>query len=770
MQGVGFRPFIERLARQHGLSGVVQNSGQSVQVEVQGPAAAVEKFRNEMHAESLAAQQWVVTAESDCPVPQDATAAEFFEPESDSVFKIASSVGIPAQRLPLVPDRAICAECREELADSTNRRYGYPFISCARCGPRFSIATLAPFDRERTTMARFPPCAACVDEYESLTNRRYHAQTISCRECGPQLQWLDAQGIASGEPDASRQDPMAVAVSILRGGGVVAIKAVSGFHLVALAANTSALARLGRLKNRQRKPFAVMFPSLDAVHVSCQLSAAEAQWLTGPSAPIVLLDKRVEGDFAVAAMGAADNPRVGAMLPACATHLLLLSALAEPVVMTSLNRHGAPLISRNQVAIEQFRGAVDGFLLHDIDIHVAQDDSIVQQVAGRKMVLRRGRGYGPEILNSRGSGQAVAAGAWLKNSVALLQQSQVVVSHQLGDLDSVEVLERQRDLVNTLVTNPATVTLLEELHPDMAAPFKQNPDQGRFSQKEFSQVITVQHHVAHASAVKLEHDVDEPHLAIVWDGLGYGADGSWWGGECFEMTDGEPRHRGQFRPFLLPGGAAAVRQNSRVALSLLFQIDDEQRMAVFSEQMAENQQPVQGIRQLLEKQLASPICSSAGRFIEGCASLLGLVHQNEFEGDAASALQYAAERADRVALLPRLSWQRVDEQWQLDWRPLVQAVAQTPWQKVPVERAALAIHQRLAEAIVEITERLSFSVVTLSGGCFQNRLLVERVKQAADRRNIHCYWPQRFSPNDSSIALGQIGYYLHHQQPWNQGR
>jgi len=764
VQGVGFRPFIERLARQQGLSGVVQNSGQSVQVEVQGPLAAIERFRNEMQAESLAAQQWMVTAESECPVAQDATAPECFEPESASVFKIASSVGIPAQRLPLVPDRAICVECREELADSTNRRYGYPFISCARCGPRFSIATLAPFDRERTTMASFPPCAACVDEYDSLTNRRYHAQTISCRECGPQLKWLDAQGIASGERDASRQDPMAVAVSILRGGGVVAIKAVSGFHLVALAANTSALARLGQLKNRQRKPFAVMFPSLDAVHASCQLSAAEAQWLTGPAAPIVLLDKRVDGGLADAATGTADNPRVGAMLPACATHLLLLSVLQAPVFMTSLNRQGAPLISRNEVAIEQFCGAVDGFLLHDLDIHFAQDDSIVQRVAGRKMVLRRGRGYGPETLNIHGSGRAVAAGAWLKNSVALLQKGQIVVSHQLGDLDNVDVLERQRDLVNSLVASPATVTLLEELHPDMAAPFKQNPDQDRFSHEGFSEVMPIQHHVAHASAVKLEHGVDEPHLAIVWDGLGYGADGSWWGGECFEMIDSEPRHRGQFRPFLLPGGVAAVRQNSRVALSLLFQVDDKQRLAVFSKQLAENQQSLHGIRQLLEKQLASPICSSAGRFVEGCASLLGLVHQNEFEGDAASALQYAAERADRKARLPPLSWQWVDEQWQLDWRPLVQAVARTPWQKVPVERAALAIHQRLAEAIVEITERLAFSVVTLSGGCFQNRLLVELVKQAAERRNIHCYWPQRFSPNDSSIALGQIGYYLDQRQ------
>ena len=741
---------------------------------MQGPALAIDRFRIEMQTESLAGQQWAVTAENERSVALDSTALDFSEPGSGSTFKISPSVGIAAQRLPLVADRAICAECRDELADSTNRRYRYPFISCARCGPRFSIATMAPFDRERTTMARFPPCAECVDEYESMANRRYHAQTISCRNCGPQLQWRDSQGIASGlldslqsdllQNDRLQPDPLAEAVTVLRAGGVVAIKSVSGFHLAVLAANAGAVARLGKLKNRQRKPFAVMFPSLDAVDASCHLSPAEEQWLTGPAAPIVLLDKRVGGDLTGAATGAADNPRIGAMMPACATHLLLVAALAEPVVMTSLNRYGAPVVCRNEIAIEQFRGQVDGFLLHDLDIHFAQDDSIVQQVAGRMMVLRRGRGYTPETLNISGSGQAVAAGAWLKNSVALLQQNQVAVSHQLGDLDSVEVIERQRNLVNTLVANPATVTLLEELHPDMAAPFKQSLGKQSLGKEKFSQVITVQHHVAHASAVQLEHGLDEPHLAIVWDGLGYGGDGSWWGGECFEMVCGEVLHRGRFRPFLLPGGKAAVRQNSRVALSLLFQIADEQSMKSFSERLAQNQQSARGIRQLLEKQLASPICSSAGRFIEGCASLLGLVHQNEFEGDAASALQYAAERADRATPLPPLSWQRVDERWELDWRPLVQALLQIPWQKVPVERAALAVHQRLAEAIVEITERLSFNALTLSGGCFQNRLLVELVKQAADRRNIRCYWPQRFSPNDSSIALGQIAYHLARQR------
>ena len=443
VQGVGFRPFVERLARQHGLSGVVKNSGQSVQVEVQGPAPAIDWFRSEMQAESLAGQQWAVTAENERPVALDSTALDFSEPGPGSTFKISPSVGIAAQRLPLVADRVICAECRDELADSTDRRYGYPFISCARCGPRFSIATMAPFDRERTTMARFPPCAECVDEYESIANRRYHAQTISCRECGPQLQWRDSQGIASGpldslqsdllQNDRLQPDSLAEAVTVLRAGGVVAIKSVSGFHLVALAANAGAVARLGKLKNRQRKPFAVMFPSLDAVNARCHLSPAEEQWLTGPAAPIVLLDKRVDGDLT----GATDNPRIGAMLPACAIHLLLLAALAEPVIMTSLNRYGAPVICRNEIAIEQFHGQVDGFLLHDLDIHFAQDDSIVQQVAGRMMVLRRGRGYAPETLNIRGSGQAVAAGAWLKNSVALLQQNQVVVSHQLGDLDCV---------------------------------------------------------------------------------------------------------------------------------------------------------------------------------------------------------------------------------------------------------------------------------------------------------------------------------------------
>lgn len=744
VQGVGFRPFVYRLATDLGLDGWVRNVPQGVLIEVEGGHADLEAFRARLvtDAPSLAIVQGIESSWLD-----GAGARGFEILESAAGGQVTTFV---------MPDIATCAQCREEIFDPANRRHRYPFTNCTNCGPRFSLIEAMPYDRAATSMKRFRMCAVCQGEYDDPVDRRFHAQPNACPSCGPQLSLWDCQGHVI----ATRDEAIRAATSALLAGQIVAAKGLGGFHLMVMAGDDDAVRRLRVRKHREEKPFAVMYPSLDLVVEHCAVSPDEARLLASPESPIVLLERRGVAAGAIAPAVAPGNPNLGVVLPYTPLHLLLLRDIAAPVIATSGNLSDEPICIDDVDALRRLGGIADLFLVHDRPIVRHVDDSIVRVILGREMVLRRARGYAPLPLPLRRDMPPIlAVGAHLKNSVALATRSSVFVSQHIGDLETTGASEAFAhaivDLESLLGITPSGVAA--DLHPDYRST--------RHAAMLGLPVTTVQHHYAHVAGCMAENDLEGRVLGVAWDGTGYGLDGTVWGGEFLTTTGGGFVRSACLRPFRLPGGERAVREPRRAALGVLHAIAGSRGSRADVDVLHSLGARERALMvEALARGVNSPVTTSAGRLFDAVASLVGLCQRSSFEGQAAMALEhsieartdeaYPFELTDRTDRFAMGAWQ--PPPWVLDWAPAIEALLRDVEAGVASGAMAARFHNTLAEMIVAVAERIGEPRVVLTGGCFQNRYLIERAVTRLAASGFRPYWHQRVPPNDGGIALGQV--------------
>ena len=742
VQGVGFRPFVFRLAAELKLAGWVNNSPQGVFIEAEGARSALEKFLFRLEAEKPPRSS-IQSLESSW---LDAIGYQHFEIR-------ASDTGGGKSAL-VLPDIATCPDCLREITDPKNRRFRYPFTNCTNCGPRFSIIEALPYDRANTTMRQFAMCPACRAEYNNPHDRRFHAQPNACPVCGPGLELWDATGIIICTKDAA----LKAAAKAVRTGQIAAVKGVGGFHLLADASDEKVVQRLRERKHREEKPFALMFPTLASVKAACEVSPAEERLLRSPEAPIVLLRKIAGGQLPVVDSVAPCNPNLGVMLPSNPLHHLLMAELGFAVIATSGNLSDVPICTDEREVLNRLRGIADVFLVHNRPIVRHLDDSIVRVMLGREMVLRRARGYAPLPIRLKSKIQVpkskvvLAVGAHLKNSVALAVDENVFISQHIGDLETEPANAAFRraaaDLPQLYGVTPEIIAA--DLHPDYLSTKFAN----EFKAKQH---IGVQHHIAHVLSCIAENEVPLPALGVAWDGTGYGTDGTIWGGEFFLITDNKVERVAHLRPFRLPGGDKAVKEPRRVALGLLYELYGESAFEM------EHLAPLRAIpavemitlRGMLQRRFNSPVTTSMGRLFDAVASLTNLRQHIRFEGQAAMELEFAADgiKTEKHYPLPLVTR---SSPFTLDWATLALSVLADATGGANMADISAKFHNALAESVVAVAKEIGENRVVLSGGCFQNRYLTERTVARLRAENFSPYWHQRVPPNDGGIALGQV--------------
>ena len=742
VQGVGFRPFVYRLARELGLAGWVRNVGSSVEIEVEGDVDALDRFivRLDRDAPPLARVQQI--------------SVDARELMGDGAFVIAESEESEDASVLVSPDIATCRECLAELFDPGDRRYRYPFINCTNCGPRFTIIKGVPYDRPLTTMAGFPMCARCQAEYDDPADRRFHAQPNACPDCGPSVSLVDVAGrpVALG----GAIDPVAAAAAALRAGSIVAIKGIGGFHLACLADDEAVVKRLRGRKNREARPFALMARDLEAARGLVELDAEEERVLTGPERPIVLARRRPGAPVADAV--APGLRELGVMLPYSPLHHILVADVGAPLVMTSGNRSDEPIAYRNDEAVERLAGIADLFLLHDRPIEVRVDDSVVRVVTiGRRrrlLVLRRSRGYVPTPveLPVPTPRPLLACGGQLKNTFCIAAGSRAWLGQHIGDLENYEALVSFRAGIDHFerLFGVTPEIVVHDLHPDYLST-------GYALDRTELTPIGVQHHHAHLAACLAEHSETGPVIGAIFDGTGYGSDGTVWGGEIlFGDLEGF-RRIGHLWPVRMPGGEAAVREPWRMACAWLAESLHERPPLPAWLAGRVDAERWDAVARLVHRALASPVTTSVGRFFDAVAALCGLGVRVSYEGQAAITLEAVADPREEASYPIPL----VDEAAGLvmDGREAVRAIVADLARDTPPGIISARFHNGVAAATARVcmtaAERHGVDRIVLSGGVFQNVLLLERTAARLVDARLRVLVPERIPPNDGGIALGQ---------------
>jgi hydrogenase maturation protein HypF len=763
VQGVGFRPFVWRLAQRHRIAGFVRNGLDGVVIEVQGTSAAVEAFAADLREAPPPLADVVQINVEEQPV--DPAQVDTFDIlESDAARPIGSAV-IPASGVAAVvpADIATCPACLAELSDPANRRSRYPFINCTDCGPRYTIIRSLPYDRPQTTMAAFPMCAACAAEYADPADRRFHAQPNACPACGPTV-WLttkdDPGGIAIMRPRDGCLGEAAIdaARSRLLAGDVLAVKSLGGFHLVCDATNDAAVGRLRDRKQRVAKPLAVMVASIDAARRCADVSEQERLLLESHARPIVLVRKRACGGRLAAAI-APGNDFLGLMLPALPLQHLLCAEM-PPLVMTSGNLAEEPIASDNAAAASRLAGIADGFLMHDRDIETPCDDSVIRCVAGLPLPIRRSRGFAPLPIRLGQHGPAVlAVGGELKATLCVTRGDQAIISQHIGDMGNLETLdslERAADhLVRLFGISPAAVAC--DMHPG----YLSTAWARRWAADRGIPLVPVQHHEAHVVSLLADQGAAEmPVIGVCFDGTGYGRDSTIWGGEVFLASQGAAAplvRAAHLEPFALPGGDAATRHPWRVALALLHAAGLEWAPRLAPVQAAAPE-AVRVLRQQVERGINCVATTSVGRLFDAVAALAGVKQSIGYEAEAAMNLEaLAAEASDATAsyALPVLP----GEPLRIDWRPAIVRIVEDVGAGVDSAVVAARFHAGVATAIVDVCTQLrsrtGITTVGLTGGVFQNVLLVKLAVESLRAAAFDVLVHQRVPPNDGGLALGQ---------------
>jgi len=728
VQGVGFRPFIARLARQHQLGGWVRNQAGEVRIAVCGEARALDLFLGEIvtHAPPLARPR----IERVMPMQLN----------DDGTFTILPSESGDPRAAELPPDQSVCEDCLAEMADPAARRYRYPFINCTQCGPRYSIIRTLPYDRAGTTMAGFGMCSHCRAQYDDPADRRYHAQPLACPACGPRLWFRQGDQELHGNEEA-----IAACVRALRLGQTIAVKGVGGYHLLCDAANEDGIARLRRNKRRPAKPFAVMVPmpakaTTDWVRRLGELSDAETSLLHDSARPIVLVRRHPNSGLAEGiAPGLAE---VGLMLPYSPLHHLLLRDYGGPLVATSANISGEPVLTDGPEVERRLATCCDGYLHHDRPIHRPADDPVVRVIAGRSQMLRLGRGTAPAVLDNpyKLDRPVLACGGQMRTAAALAWEDRVVVSPHVGDLGSVrsvDVFGAVADGMQQLYGVQAE-TALCDAHPGFSA--------HAWARRRGYGVITVPHHFAHASALAGEHGITEPLLVFAWDGLGLGTDGGLWGGEALYGSPGSWRRLGSFRPLRLVGADQVSYEPWRSAAAVCWELD-----MPWSTPLPEREL----VRHAWRKGINTHHSSAVGRLFDAAAALLGIIDTASYDGQAPAMLESIA--TDSGAAVPLPIHTGSDSVWRVDWEPLMRELMNS---RASVSDRAGLFHASLAASLLHQTRaaqrQARVTCVGLTGGVFQNRLLTEQAVQLLCAHGFEVLLHERVPPNDGGLSYGQV--------------
>jgi len=732
VQGVGFRPFIYRLAGRFKLAGWVRNTGRGVQVQVEGEGEDLEAFCRAIPVEAPPLS--VISG----------LTVEPLSPAGMSGFLILESArGMKGGEVS--PDCDVCEDCLAEMFDPLDRRYLYPFINCTNCGPRYSIITGIPYDRPATTMAPFAMCDDCLAEYHDPLNRRFHAQPNACPVCGPQLRLLDKSGAAlSG-------DPLSEALQALARGLTVAVKGVGGYHLAVDACSGEAVARLRLRKKRDEKPFALMAADLDAVRNFAHCSDQEGRLLSGVERPIVLL-RKVEGNQ-ISPLVAPENGWFGVMLPGNPLQQLLLKGASSPLVMTSGNLSDEPIAYRDADALGRLSGIADLFLTHDREIQTRTDDSVLRITLGEPLFLRRSRGYVPRGVNLPAHQASVlAVGAELKGTVCLTRGARAFMSQHIGDLRNAATLACLEETVGHLgrLLEVAPEAVAHDLHPDYLST--------HFAEGLALPRIVVQHHHAHMASCMAENGLDGETIGVILDGTGYGGDGAIWGGEFLLGGFGGFQRRGHFGYLRMPGGDAAVREPYRMALSALYACYGKELFGqplAFLSKVSASERSL--FLKMLERGINSPLTSSCGRLFDAVSALIGLRSSISYEGQAAIELEALAERGTASTPYPYLV-QGADCH-RVDFRPMFAAIGADLARGRGTADIARAFHLTIAKVILDLCGRIrgesGATRVVLSGGVFQNRILTEEAALLLTDAGFDIYCHRLVPPNDGGLALGQ---------------
>ena len=754
VQGVGFRPFVSRAADAAGIRGSVANKGSYVEIFARGTETQLAAFHRELeeHPPERSAVLKIDTAEIE---DRDYTDFQIIESEKEAGDIFVS------------PDIATCPKCREELYDPANRRYMHPFINCTACGPRLTILDAMPYDRERTSMADFPMCPDCEYEYTHAETRRYDAQPVCCNDCGPEVYLI-------GSELRGREAITAVRQAILDG-KIVAVKGIGGFHLCCNAENEEAVARLRRLKNRPMKPFAVMMRDLETVRRECELIPEAEPVLDGHEKPIILLKKRKQSRLAPDV--APDNPKVGVMLPYAPLQMLLfdyndgLEMTTDSFVMTSANASGAPICRTDEDALAELSGMCDLILSHNRKIRIRADDSVMDFYRGRPYMIRRSRGYAPLpfMMSVPYTGSVLAMGGELKNTFCVGKNQLLYPSPYVGDLADLRTVkaleETVRRMETLLETEPEIVAC--DLHPKYNSVY--------VAHRQNLPVYEVQHHYAHILSCMAEHDREDPVIGVSFDGTGYGTDGTIWGGEILRADRSSFERLGHIRPFRHVGGDLGVRQGWRIAVSMINDLYGEKAAGIAASLELCSGQEQQLIRRMAEKRINCVDSTSAGRLFDAVSAVTGIRKEATYEGEMSVTLMYRAQAFLEAAMAadPRQienlhmeirehgdrQSDMADGEIILPTERLFRRIVDMTLRGEDAGKTAYCFHVGLAEQIVsavkEARERTGITAAALSGGVFQNLLLLELVDSRLEEEGIQVLRHSLVPPNDGGIALGQ---------------
>lgn len=735
VQGVGFRPFVYRLARELDLSGFVANNAQGVTIQVEGTKDALVVFKRRFKTE----------------IPPRALindlVEQYIQPLGSSEFVIAHSDDVGSKTALVLPDIATCDDCLREIFDPQDRRYLYPFTNCTNCGPRYSIIASLPYDRVNTTMNIFTMCERCRAEYSDPANRRFHAQPNACPECGPRLELWDADGNTT----ADAQTAIKAAAKLILAGKIVALKGLGGFQLLVDATNSEAIGELRARKRRSNKPFALMYPSIEMIESDCHLTQLEKSLLKSPESPIVICRRR-DSASDISAKIAPGNPYLGVMLPYTPLHHILMRQLGRPIVATSGNLSEEPLCVDEQEALVRLKGIADYLLVHNRPIHRHVDDSVVREVAGRMQVIRRARGYAPfPILLNQELPESVGVGGHFKNAVAIGKGRHIFISQHIGDLESIEsdaaFKDSLYDLADLYELTPTYIG--HDLHPDYSSTMHAMTIAGK--------KVNVQHHYAHVLSCMADNNVVAPVLGVAWDGTGLGLDRTIWGGEFLAVDDSSFERVDYFRPFMLPGGDIAAKEPRRSAAGALYEIacgsiTDWRKLlpqSAFSDNESET------IWRMLSRGFNAPQTSSVGRLFDAVSAITGLSSKCTFEGEGAMMLEFAIGKEDSTAYY-EFELKELLAGYEVDWRPMLNAIFEEYQAGVRVSLISAKFHNTLTEIIVSLAYRNKLKRVALTGGCFQNKYLLEHSISRLRSSGFTPYWHRQIPTNDGGIAVGQI--------------
>ncbi len=735
VQGVGFRPFIYRMATRHSLSGFVQNRPDGVVVEVEGPADAIHSFMSSVNG--------------DPPPLADVSGISSGEVEikNDKAFRIIESEAGGPGNVHITPDIATCGDCLKELFDTADRRFHYPFINCTNCGPRLTIIKDIPYDRINTSMSCFPMCPLCQEEYENPADRRFHAEPNACPACGPSLKLLDEKG-----NPLSDRDPLKRAIELLLSGYVIAIKGLGGFHLAVDAANDEAIKRLRSRKFREEKPLAIMVRDVETASRISMIGKEEELILLSPQRPIVLARKR--GGAIISPAVAPGVSDFGIMLPYTPLHHMLLEKHFHALVMTSANQVDEPICIENREAVKRLEGIADFFLVHNRDILMRCDDSIATVSSGERRIIRRSRGFAPiPVTLTKSYPPILALGPQMKTTLCILKGNLAFLSPHIGDMETPEARDFYQESLTLMqkIAECKPEIVACDLHPAYYTTI--------FAEGlPASRVIRVQHHHAHIVSSMAENGIEGEVIGIAMDGTGYGTDGTVWGGEFLVASESTFTRVGHIATYILPGGEKAIREPWRIAVSLLRQAyGDDWPDVAKSLDIVPEKSFYETIDRIMKQRFNSPLTSSLGRLFDGVAAILGLRRKVTFEGQAAMELEAMARYGSGRVM--QFTIEEAGDIIHLDFSPMIRAITKRLQAGKDSGELAFSFHLTLQVAFCKmartIRDKTGLNQVVLSGGCFQNRILTEGTIAELEKAGFEVFFHKAIPTNDGCISLGQ---------------